>query len=443
MMNLNLALNWRLPHPRIHGGDFFTADSISAFAAAFIDPGPISDHWTYDIPLDRDGIRRTHLDRDRGFGKILSHAFAKRRREMSDLLYKGGGIVVCRLRPRGEALELVSPDGPHERIDRYSFLSTLSLVDRQHQLSFPANARFSPRRGRDVIPVDTDDPFVDYLREFAGRISYSAVYQDILDTPIDRFATVLGHNRVGDVVALSLPFGEGRLVFLPPVDGVPPAREAEVLVEAVDRMVSRPEFIAPPDWISGYSLPGEDKLADELRSLIERRDRLAAKVEEIQTQLEQVAKYKRILYTTGRFTLVPGVRDAFRTLGFTIDDSPYDAVVRSPEGDAIVAVAAADSGPVDVYSYRRLLDWVDRARTAGTGPDKGILVVNAATGLDPKRRKRQFTPEVLRGCKSQGFCLMTSYSLYKLVAAVVGSTDKHQRASVRKKIMECDGEFRG
>ncbi len=443
MMNFGLALNWHLPHPRIYGGDFFTADSVSAFTVAFIDPGPISDHWTYDIPLDRDGIRRTRLDRDRGFGRILSHAFAKRRREMSDLLYKGGGIVVCRLRPCGEALELVSPDGPHERIDRYSFLPTLSLVDRQHQLSFPANARFFPRRGRDVSPVDTDDPFVDYLREFAGRISYSAVYQDILDTPIERFATVLGRNRVGDIVALSLPFGEGRLVFLPPIDGVPPAREAEVLVEAVERMVARPEFIAPPDWISGYSLPGEDKLADELRSLIERRDRLAAKVEEVQTQLEQVAKYKRILYTTGRFTLVPGVRDAFRVLGFTIEDSPYDAVVRSPEGDAIVAVAAADSGPVDVRSYRRLLDWVDRARTAGTGPDKGILVVNAATGLDPKRRKRQFTPEVLRGCKSQGFCLITSYSLYKLVAAVVGSTDEHQRAGVRKKIMECDGEFRG
>ncbi len=438
-----LSIDWHLPHPQVREGEFFTADSISAFDAVFIDPKDISGRWTYDVPPERDGLRRTYLDRDRGFGRVLSRVFAKRRSEAADLLYKAGGVIVCRLRPRGAPIELVGPDGPIERIDRCSFLPSLSLVDRQHQLVFPTNARFLPRRGRDVIVAETDDPFAGYLREFSGRIVYQAVYQDILDTPIERFAAVLARNRVGDILALSLPFDEGRLVLLPPVEGVPPAREAEVLVEAAARLVSRPAFVPTPDWLSGYSLPGEDGIADELRSLIERRDKLTAKVEEVRARLEELTRYKRILYAKGRFSLLPGVRESFRTLGFAVEDSPYDLLVRSPEGDAIVAVAATDSAAVGLPAYRRLLDWVDRARTAGTGPNKGILVVSGSIGLDPKRRKTQFTPEVLRGCSSQGFCLVTTYSLYKLVADLLADKDEKKRAAVRKKILECAGEFRG
>ena len=443
MITRILSLDWQLSHPRVHLDDFFTAPALSGFDAVCVDPRAISDRWTYDVPPERDGVRRTYLDRDRGFGRVLAHLFAKRRGEAGDLLYKAGGIIVCRLRPRGEPLEIIGSDGLLERLDRYSFLPSLSLVDRQHQFNFPTNARFLPRRGDDVIVAAIDDPFADYLRKFPGHVVYHAVYQDILDTPIERFATVLAHNRVGDIVALSLPFDEGRLVLLPPVEGVSPAREADALVQAVEDAVTRPPFLAVPDWLSGYSLPGEDALADELKHLIDRRDRLAAKVDEVQARLEKVVKYKRLLYAKGRFGLLPAVAEAFRALGFTVEDSGYDLLLRSDVGDAIGAVAATDGTAVDLPAYRRLLDWVDRARTAGTGPDKGILVVNAAIGIDPKRRKTQFTEAVLRGCKSQRFCLITTYSLYKLVLVALADKDDKSRAALRRKILECEGEFRG
>ncbi len=443
MIRRILSIDWHLTHPQVKEEDFFTAASFSSFDAVFIDPKSINDHWIYDVPPERDGRRRTYLDRDRGFGRVLSRAFAKRRNEAADLLYKVGGIIVCRLRPHGEPIELASPDGPLERLDRYSFLPSLSLVDRQHQLIFPTNARFLPRRGEDVVVEERDDPFANYLREFSGRIVYHAVYQDLLSTPIEHFATILARNRVGDIVALSLPFDEGRLVLLPPVEGVSPAREADALVKAVEEATFRPAFSPIPDWLSGYSLPGEDTLADELKSLVERRDRLAAKVDEVKARLEEVMKYKRILYTKGRFSLLPAVRESFRALGFALEDSPYDFLLRSPEGDAIGAVAAADGKAVGLPAYRRLLEWVDRARTEGTGPNKGILVVSGSCALDPKRRKTQFTPEVLRGCTSQGFCLITTYSLYKLVKDALLEKDEKKLRAIRKGILECEGEFRG
>ncbi|RLE37573.1 hypothetical protein DRJ12_02675, partial [Candidatus Acetothermia bacterium] len=387
--------------------------------------------------------RRTDPERDRGFGRTLKGWMQRRRAEADDLLKRGGGIIVCRLRPRGEPLEIVSTGTPPERIDRYSWLPSISLVDRHHQLSFPANGRFLPRRGEDIVLAGTGSPFEDYLREFAGHISYDAVYQDLLSTPIERFATVLARNRVGDIVALEIPFDEGRLILVPDIQGIPPAREAACLLEAVRKEAFRPAFVAPPDWLPSYPLPGEDELVDELTGLTERRDALALKVEETAKKLEEKTRYKLLLYGKGRFSFLPAVADAFRTLGFDVTEGGPELALQSPEGDAIAAAEATEEAQVGLAPYRRLREAVDRAITDGDGPHKGILVVSGSTGLDPKHRPTEFAPEVLRGCQAQGICLITSYRLFKLVQrALKGPRNKKSLADLRRLILECDGELR-
>ncbi len=442
------AINWQLEHSEISPADFFEGPSFSALDVLFVDPRPISDRWTYDLPVEKDGARRTYTDSDRGFGRVITKIFHRRRDEASDLLQKAGGLIVCRLHPRGERLEIVSKEGVEEHIDRYSWLPSVSLVDKQHQLNFPSNARFIPRRGSDIVFEDTGTPFEDYLRQFAGRITYSAVYQDILSTPIGRFATVLARNRVGDVIAAQIPYNEGLLVLLPSVERVSPAEEALALIRAATRATLRPGFFSQPDWLPSYPLPSEDSLRDELAGLISRRDKLSEKIEEITEKLRVATRYKRMLYTHGRFSVVPAVTDSLRVLGFEVEESGRDFIVRCDEGDAVVSVAATDSAAVGLPAYRHLLDHVDRARTSGEGPEKGILVVSASCSIDPKRRPTEFTPQVLRGCKSQGFCLITTYALYKIVQRVL-APDKKRGASakdlsgIRRAIIECDGEFRG
>jgi len=438
------AINWQLEHPEIRNADFFEGPSFSAVDTLFVDPRPISDRWTYDIPVEKDGARRTHMDSDRGFGRVLTKILHRRRAEASDLLHKAGGLIVCRLHPRGEALEVVSKEGVAERVDRFSWLPSVSLVDKQHQLNFPSNGRFVRRVGSDVVFEGTDSPFEEYLRQFSGRISYRAVYQDILSTPIERFATVLARNRVGDVVAVQIPYDEGLLVLLPPVEGASPAEEALALTHAAAHAIPRPGFFSQPDWLPSYPISGEDSLCDELASLIDRRDKLSEKIAEIDEKIAETTRYKRMLYTHGRASVVPSVADSLRMLGFEVEEAGRILIVRSNEGDAIVAIAATDSSAVDLPSYRHLLDQVDRARTSGEGPEKGILVVNASCTIDPKRRPTEFTPQVLRGCKSQGFCLLTTYALYKLVQLVLADKpSKKELTHIRKVLIECDGEFRG
>jgi hypothetical protein len=438
-----LAIGWRLTHPQVREADFFEGPSLASVDAVFIDPAGLSDRWTHDVPLERDGVRRTYVESDQGFGRLLARVMAKRRSEAADLLVKRGGLIVCRLHPRGDPLEVVAQGNVIDRIDRFSWLPTTSLVDRQHQLAFPANTRFVPRRGSDVVLEGTGDPFERCLEGFEERMTYHAVYEDLLSTPVSRFARVLARNRVGDIVALCMPFEEGRLVLLPSVRDVSPAQEAAALVRAVSEYALRPAYTPVPDWLPGYPLPGEEAVRDELHGLRERRETLSLKIDEVEARLEEIARYGRMLYTGGRFALLPVVADAFRVLGFGVEEGRGDLVLRSDAGDAIGVVYATDRPAVDLTPYQRLLGAVDEARTSGEGPSKGILVVSASRGLDPRHRPTQFTPQVLRGCKSQGFCLLTTYDLFKLVRRALGAKGDKARADLRRGLLECDGEYRG
>jgi hypothetical protein len=444
MMDQFLSIGWDLKHPKIREADFFEGPSFASFDGLFVDPKGISEYWIHDLPSEKDGGRRTYTTHDRGFGRILSRLIAKRRSETSDFLYRAGGILVCRMYPRGESLEIITQELPGERIDRYSWLPTVSLVDRQHQLVFPANSRFLARRGDDILFEGTGNPFEGYLREFKGKIVYQAAYQDLLSTPIDHFATVLARNKVGDVVALEIPFEEGRLVLLPRTEGISPAREAAALMDAMSTSILRPAFFADPDWLSAYPLSGEEALRDEYVRLTDRQAKLKSKIEELSSQLQEKTRYKRVLYTKGRFSFFPAVADSFRALGFEVEGSGDTLILRSEEGDALCVAEAAEGTTIGLVPYRQLLASVDRTRTEEeAGPKKGILVVSGSRELDPKRRPTQFTPEVLRGCQSQGFCLLTSYELFKLVQYVLKEKDQKEMANIRRTLLESDGEFRG
>ena len=442
MENHSLSIDWRLDHPAIQRDGFFGRFSFSAYDVVLIDPLEISARWIHEVAIAPDGVRRIDAQSDRGFSKTLTAWMTKRRTETEDLLKGAGGIVICRLRTRGEPLEIGSGSTPAEHLDRYSWLPSISLIDRHHQLVFPSNGRFVPRRGRDIVIQESISPFSEYIEQFQDFFVYDAVYQDLLSTPIDRFAHVLARNKVGDVLALEIPFDEGRLILVPPTEGVSPSHEASVLREITSRMIDQPAFSATPDWLPGYPLPGEDELMDELTRLGERQTAITEKLAELRTNWEEKTCHKRMLYTRGRFSFLPAVADGFRELGFDVEIDNGLLMLRSHEGDALVVAAAAEGTRVELPAYRQLLDSVDQAVTDGDGRMKGILVVSGSRELDPKRRATQFSEGVLRGCTDQGYCILSSYHLFKLVQDAL-KTKRKDHAAIRRQLIECDGEFRG
>jgi len=433
-----LAIEWMLAHEGLAREGFFDSPSFSSVDAVLIDPLSIPTHWSR-VTIDGSGDRRTHRGHDLGLGRAVATVMTRRRREASDLLLKAGGTLVCRLRPRGRPLYILSDDGPSEQMDRYSWLPSVSLVDRQHHLAFPANARFIPRRGSDVRFAGTDSPFEAYLKRMEGMLEYEAIFQDLLETPIDRFTTVLATNRVGDVIAVEIPYGEGRLVLVPPTRGVSPASEAAALFEALTKSGTHSGFEGAPDWISSYETEGEPALRDELSSLTNRRDKLVAKIVETQEKYNAATRMKRLLFAQGRRALRQSAEDACRALGFETEHAEEGLIIRSDDGDARMMLAASENA-VDVQPYRRLLGLVDRDRTENADAKKGILVVNGFRHLDPRQRSTGYSEAVRRGCASQGFCLITSYDLFRLALQAAASSGRKQ-AALRKRFLETDGEF--
>ena len=437
-----LAVDWLLDHAAVDREGFFDRASFSAYDAVFVDPLALPRHWTETAAPGPDGTRRTDPERDRGFGRTLAGWMAKRRQEVDDLLRRRGGIVVVRLHPRGDPLEIGSPGTPPERVDRTTWLPHITLVDRQHQFTFPSNGRFVPRRGQDVRVEPSGSPFEEYLRTFAERLSYDVVYQDLLSTPLERFATVLARNHVGDAVALEIPVDEGRLVLLPSVEGVSPSREADVLLDAVRRASARPAFVATPDWLPGYLVAGEEALADEVAGLAERRDALQAKLDEVQAKLAEKTRLKSMLYGKGRVLFERSAADAFAELGFEVEPRGEVWRLSCEEGNALVAMEASEEARIGLSAYRKLHREIDRAITEGEDPTKGILLVSGSRELDPKRRPTQFAAEVLRGCEAHGYCLMTSYQLYKILLRSQEEKTKKALGGLRRTLLETDGELR-
>jgi hypothetical protein len=180
-----------------------------------------------------------------------------------------------------------------------------------------------------------------------------------------------------------------------------------------------------------------------LAGLVERRDTLVAKVEEVSKRLEEKTRVKCLLYAQGRWSFGGAVAGAFAELGFHVETVGDLLSLQSDEGNALVAGEASEEPKVGTSAYGRLHRELERVIADGEDPVKGILVVSGSRELDPKRRPTQFAAEALRGCRAHGYCLLTSYQLYRLIQASLGDRTKKAMAAVRRSLLETDGEFRG
>jgi len=116
--------------------------------------------------------------------------------------------------------------------------------------------------------------------------------------------------------------------------------------------------------------------------------------------------------------------------------------IASEEGNALVAMEASEEPRIGLSAYRRLHREVDRAILEAEDPLKGVVLVSGSRELDPKRRPTQFASEVLRGCEAHGYCLVTSYQLYKLLLRSLEEKNKKAQGALRRFLLETDGELR-
>ncbi len=434
-----LAVGWEVEGPGVTRGEFPTAESFASYDAVLIDPERLPSLWEPHALLEPDGVWRLHPGRDFGLGRALDNLFSARRGELEDLLVRGGGVLVVRVRPAGEGVEVVG--NPPRRLDPYAFLPRASLVSGPHHLGLPQGLRFVPRRGRDLTVAAPTHPLAPYLQALAPW-GYEAVLVPTLGAPLAAFGGVLATNRVGDAVAWDLPVGTGRILFLPSFPGASPAEAGEHLLPALASLLTQPLPEDLPDWLHGHSLPGEDGLRARRAELDRRRGALEREEEELAAERRGYDLLRGLLSPRGRAGLLAAAGAALSRLGFTVSPAEGDGatlLARSPEGELLVRVALSPFGPVGPEEHRALVLDLDRLRSAERREARGMLVCLAEPRLDPRRRGPQWTEAVERGCRDHGLVLASAYDLFKAVRHVLGGGDP---AEVRQGLLGSEGAWR-
>jgi hypothetical protein len=432
-----LALGWQLEGPGVERAELFSAESLASYDAVLLDPKGIPRLWEGQARLEGDGAWRLYPGQDLGLSRALERLFSLRREELSDLLQRGGGLLVVRVRPEGSAVEIAGH--PPRRITPYSLLPRLSLVADPHHLSLPQGLRFVPRRGRDISWLEPAHPLAPYLEAFLSA-GYEAVLVSSLGAPLSAFGRVLAKNRVGDALAWDLPVGTGRILFLPSFPGADPRRAGEILIPALAELLERPLPEGGPDWLSNYPLPGEEELLSKREELEVRRRELKKEEEKLARELGRISGLRGLLYPRGLVGLRAAVELALEELGCRVaKEGDRFLSARAGKRELLLRPALSPSGPVGPEPYRELLLALDRLKNEEGREAHGVLVAVAEPRLDPKRRGPQWAEAVRRGCAEHGITLVSGYQLFR---GVVAAREGDRAEEVLEALFETEGEWR-
>lgn len=433
-----LTIAWDLEGTEIIRADFPSADSLASFDVVLIDPLSLPALWEPYAEVSPDGTQRLYPGRDLGVSRALENLFNLRQRELEDLLFRAGGILVVRVRPSAEGVLIEGT--PPKRLDNYGFLPKASLVASPHHLAIPNGLRFLPRRGQDVQLVAPLHPLASYIQRFAS-CGYEAVLIASLGAPLSAFGQVLAQNRVGDVLALDLPVGLGRILFLPAFPGIDGREAWDLLRPGLGELLSLPLPEAAPDWLSNYPLPGEEELQKRLDALTQERARLAREEEELHAARKDYALLKALLYPRGKAAFAQAAKSAFSRLGFVVQEkgSLGSFLIDSAEGSFYVHVAFSPFSAVDPEEHRALLLELDKLRNEERKDVRGLLLCLSQAELDPRRRGPQWQEAVERASHDHHLTLVSAFDLFRAVAEVLSGKDPK---GFRKALAETEGPWK-
>lgn len=458
-----LSIDSPIIDERIIQSSFFKSSSFADYDVLIIDPHDISNVWEPNshIVKDGDGSLWSYSLNDGGFSKSLNGIMRQRAEEVQLLLEKTGGIVVCFLRNIGTVLNYTSHEynkGNRSIIHLYSWIPTkeFSYFYKRHNphsnkvetvegrcILSPSFNPY-PRIGKEIGEIDKSHPFSQYFTALKSEIYFEA----ILNNPaLFQISKPIAKNKVGEVVALEIPFGKGKFIFLPPFQkSVDTKKLTGVLLDCIRKSLEWVPSLIKPNWLIAYSLPNEERLQKKMKDAQDKLKTLLKEKEEIQKEIDEIELLKSLLYESGKYGLEPSVRKAFCILGFRVSepeeyDKPYDLLAK--EGELfIIGEIEGSKSQIDVGKYRQLLDYVTETTIDGK-KCKGILIGNGYIDTEPSERPEQFTDQVIRGCDSQKYCRMTTNELYKAVNAILAEPNNQKlKDLIKEGILNCEGEFK-
>jgi hypothetical protein len=361
----------------------------------------------------------------------------RRQREISDLLHRKGGVVICLLRQPLHCGVIISS----AQADTLTILD-LAANDAMNHIrpSLRVGSGSQVELVRNAIGASTR-----YFRVLSGALRFAAYIDRIPDLLKTGRGTVFAANSVGHPIGVEFAVGAGIVCFVPVPQGAAGDRVGAAIVQTVDAHYGGPTEIEFPSWLVEIGVPNATLHDAPISELEERKKQVEAEIESLKQKRAEVLKYRILLYGYGKSILEPVVRSAFRLLGFEVPEpdhyeGEWDVEVRESSASAIGEVEGSE-GVIDVDKYRQLLDYVQAEALEGRD-HKGILIGNGYRLTPPEapERQSQFSPHALRGAHKNNFCLLPSTELFKAVCAVLEAPeDEGRKIAIRSSIFSTVG----
>jgi hypothetical protein len=430
-----LVIGMPLPNQKIDNYSFFSAPSFFDYDAVLIDPAAIV-QAVNDV-LNGGAAHATAADEpivnapSNGLQVGLADLLKRRRDETERLLERGGTVAL-----------FARPSQP------FRFIAGMPAVDQYFWLPAPAGMAYAepyliPAFGTEVVPTDTSNPLTPFITAFDRWFHYRAYFAENVPS-FSGVANVFARSVGGAAVGVRFQFGRGHVYFLPAMfstpEGDPRFNLASTLLNCLTQSVHAAPSEEPPEWVADVRLPGietleaaADEAANELQEANER-------YQEAQTKLDQVARFRRLLWQEGLYGLESVVRDALQTLGFTVNiDVDQPGVIRADGRVAFLEVEGSEDTVVE-WPYFRLQKRLERDLMDTKEPKKGLIVVNGHRLRPPDEREAQYTDALRIACENYRYALLTADHLLDLVREAETRADAESQRRLRDLIFEMVGD---
>jgi len=444
-----LSIGQKIELPGIDNSNFFDASSFNDYDDIIIDP----ENTLYDIDLLNTGERA--LDKHEIPSRLA--LIEKRKKELKEFFQLGANLVIF-LRPNrqvhqetwkraGTVFTSTYPLAGRTLFNLYSWFPD-DYIHSPHKkeeprLRFPGDFNIINRKGGRFDKLSKSHPFAAYFQKLKEQIAYDAVIDNEWKHLKD---CVIARDPAGNIMAMELPISQGRAILLPPNNCQDSRKVGGILLECLEAFERTPSSAPDIPWLDDFTLSGENQIEEQIGKIDDQISESGKKKRQLMSEKNDITKYKALLWGKDEHQLEPIVRDALRVIGLNIfqrDKYEEDYDIYGKEDDLfLVGEIGGSKGQIDVKKYRQLLAYCEQERVDKEHKVKGLLIGNGLCEQNPKERGEQFSPQTIRGCESQKFCYMTTYTLYEILERILANkTDEALKKQIMQKILETAGEF--
>ncbi|MEX2157807.1 MAG: hypothetical protein WEB04_00180 [Dehalococcoidia bacterium] len=396
-----LSLGLPLPGVPIDNYSFASAPSFFDYDALVVEPRALSqliDEVAQGTKEHRLHTGERVVIEASGANEVTLAALLRRRRDETERLLERGGAVVCFAYPNDT-----------QEFDRYCWLPAPEGIAYQEPfLLRGTGARF------DVV-LD-DHPFAPLLLAWGEKLSYQACFAEDAGCAIARSAG-------GASVAIELRMGDGRIVFLPPLERVPAAEQRYVFSDLIQKglrqTLRQASKSSAPGWVATYTLPVPAAGAEA-------------------AQNGPPGGLEALPWEEGRSGLGEPVRAALALLGFAVAPDDIDAPAQITfDGRTAFLQVEGGTSAIGIEAHYPLRRRLEHAIAQGR-PKRGVLVINGHRTQDPASRMQQYTEPLRVAAETMRYCIVTTAQLHRAVRAALEG-DGDAVSAFRERLLTTEG----